>query len=100
MDNIIICPMCKQNLIIDEYRNHSCPIGITNVKTIGILEDYGTLTNRNGDQVRSVKTIEGEILRLVKCEHQIPHNLPDQPKGNREKINREGNRICFVVLSN
>lgn len=82
--------MCDRKLIVDEYRHHECPSKITDVITIGILEDFGMTKDRNGDEVNLVKTVKGQILRLVKCEHQIPHNLPDQPTGNRYNITEEG----------
>lgn len=90
---------CYQNFIAEEYNTHDCPIRIKRIQTTRILNDYGVIIDHNGDEVRLIKTVEGIVLRLVKCEHPIPHNLPHQPKGNRDDINLRGNITLKMVMS-
>ena len=91
--NNIICPRCKVSLIAEEYREHNCKKDFVRVQTIPIRTLFESSIDNNDDEVTMADGENGVLYRLVKCTHKIPHVLPDQPIGNTDKINRQGNSI-------
>ena len=83
--NLVSCPRCKLSLIIDEYRSHACKKAFTGVKTIPMQYFFEKTIDENFDELIMAKGEDGILYHLIKCEHSIPHNLPKQPTGNRNK---------------
>jgi hypothetical protein len=69
-------------LISEEYRGHQCNESLKSVKIIGVNYEVGSAIDRNGDKIKMFKSVDGILVKLVFCEHQIPLNLPHQPTLN------------------
>ena len=88
LNDFIKCPRCKNTLINEEFEGHICNPLLQGFKEIPISYIVET-KDASGSQTYLAKGLDGILYKLVK----IPKIY--QPKGNRHKIHRKGDRTIL-----